>query len=120
MPSESIRVYGLVNCDTVKKARAWLDANGIRYEFVDFKRTPPERAHVARWMAAIGGERLVNRRGTTWRKLPASEQAAAATDAGAIEVLLAHPSAIRRPVIEHGASVSAGFDEEVFRGIFGS
>jgi len=105
-----IRMYGIAHCDTVKRARAWLDAHGVAYEFVDFKRTPPERAQVERWCAAAGVEALVNRRGTTWRRLDAATQAGASTVAGAVALLLDHPSAIKRPVIESGAELLVGFD----------
>ena len=106
-----IRVYGIANCTTVKKARAWLDSRGIAYMFVDFKKTPPTREQLARWCAALGVDVVVNRRGTTWRSLDAAEQARAEAEPGAIAVLLAHPSAIKRPVIEHGGSFLIGFDE---------
>ena len=67
-----IKVYGITNCETVKKARAWLDGKRIAYEFVDFKKTPPDREQVARWCSALGADAVVNRRGTTWRKLDAA------------------------------------------------
>ena len=105
-----IRVYGITNCDTVKKARRWLDAHGVAYEFIDFKRVPPERAQLERWCAAAGVETLVNRRGTTWRQLDAATQARASTLAGAVQVLLEHPSAIKRPVLESGTELLVGFD----------
>ncbi len=103
-------LYGLKNCDTVKKARAWLEAKGVAYRFVDFKREPPTPAQLARWCAATGHEALVNRRGTTWRGLPRERQAAAAEEAGAIAAMLAAPSLIRRPVLEHDGAVVVGFD----------
>ena len=109
-----INVYGIVNCGTVKKARAWLDARGISYAFVDFKKTPPDRQQVARWCAALGIDAVVNRRGTTWRKLDPATQARAATEAGAIALLVEHPSAIKRPVIEADAELLIGFDEAVY------
>lgn len=106
-----IVLYGIPNCDTVRKARAWLDAHAIAYEFVDFKKTPPGRAQVGQWVAALGIEMLLNRRGTTWRRLEATTQALAATESGVVGVLMAHPSAIRRPIVEAGAELIAGFDE---------
>jgi Spx/MgsR family transcriptional regulator len=105
-----IKVHGIVNCDTVKKARAWLDERGVGYAFVDFRKTPPSRALLARWCDAQGWETLVNRRGTTWRKLDAADQARVVDAASAIDVLLAHPSAIKRPVVETGDAVVVGFD----------
>jgi len=105
-----IKVHGIVNCDTVRKARAWLDQRGVDYEFVDFRKVPPSRAALARWCGAQGWETLVNRRGTTWRRLDAADQARVVDAPSAIEALLAHPSAIKRPVVEAGATVVVGFD----------
>jgi len=104
-------MYGIANCSTVKKARAWLDGHGVAYEFIDFKNIPPTREQLARWCAVLGTEAVMNTRGTTWRTLDAVEQARAQTESGAIAVLLAHPSAIKRPVIEHHDSLLIGFDE---------
>jgi len=111
MTPTPIVLYGIPNCDTVRKARAWLDQRGIAHEFVDFRKSPPDRAQVGRWAAKLGIETLLNRRGTTWRKLDATTQAAAMTESGAVEVLVAHPSAIRRPILEVGGALLAGFDE---------
>ena len=111
-------VHGLAQCDTVKKARAWLDARGVDYRFVDFKKTPPTREQVARWCEAAGVEVVLNRRGTTWRGLDAAAQAAASTPAGALDILVAHPSAIKRPVIETGDTVLVGFDTARYESTF--
>lgn len=105
-----IKLYGIANCDTVKQARAWLDAAGIAYAFVDFKKTPPEAAQVSHWCKQLGADTVLNRRGTTWRQLDAATQARAATTAGAIRLLVANPSAIKRPVVESGATLLIGFD----------
>lgn len=105
-----ICMYGISNCDTVKKARAWLDGHGVAYEFVDFRKQPPSGALVATWIEALGRDRVVNRRGTTWRGLDPALQATAATDAGAAAVLAAHPSAIKRPVVDTGRGLLIGFD----------
>lgn len=109
-----IKVYGIANCDTVNKARAWLDERRIPYQFVDFKKTPPGREQVAHWCAALGADAVVNRRGTTWRKLDPATQSRAATKAGAVTVLVEHPSAIKRPVIEAGAYLLIGFDAALY------
>jgi len=106
-----MKVYGIVNCNTVKAARAWLDAHGKRYEFVDFKKTPPTRELLQRWCAKFGWERVLNRRGTTWRMLPPAVQARVRDEASAIAVMLDKPSAIKRPVIENPAPKLIGFDE---------
>ena len=105
-----ITLYGIPNCDTVKKARACLDAAGLAYEFVDFKKSPPDIARVTRWCKQLGAGIVLNRRGTTWRQLDAATQAHASTEAGAIALLVANPSAIKRPVIESGATLLIGFD----------
>jgi arsenate reductase len=106
-----ITLYGIPNCDTVKKARAWLTAQGAAHTFHDFKKqgVPPDRLDA--WLAAAGNERLVNRKGTTWRGLDAATQAAATTPAGARALLLQHTSAIKRPVVEWAdGSITVGFD----------
>ena len=107
-----IRLHGIPNCDTVRKARTWLDAHGVAHEFVDFKKTPPTAALLNDWVARLGAEQLLNRRGTTWRKLPPEAQAEAATVEGAVRLMLAHPSVIRRPVVEAGEQLWTGFDAE--------
>jgi len=112
-----IKMYGIANCSTVKKARAWLEGRGIAYEFVDFKKTPPTCEQLARWCKVLGVDAVVNTRGTTWRTLDATEQARTQTESGAIAVLLAHPSAIKRPVIEHGSGLLIGFDETRYAGV---
>jgi arsenate reductase (glutaredoxin) len=110
-PKIVIKLYGISNCDTVKKARAWLDSHDVGYEFVDFKKSPPSSAQVNRWCDALGVDAVVNRRGTTWRELEPDMQARAETQAGAVALLVAHPSAIKRPVVETGTQVLIGFDE---------
>ena len=109
-----IKLYGITNCSTVKKARAWLDSQDVPYEFVDFKKTPPTREQVERWCTVLGKDAVVNTRGTTWRKLGPAVQAQAQTQAGAVAVLVEHPSAVKRPVIESDAGLLIGFDENVY------
>jgi Spx/MgsR family transcriptional regulator len=113
-------MYGISNCDTVKKARAWLESHDVEYEFVDFKKSPPTAEQLARWCAEVGLDTLINRRGPTWRKLPAEEQARAGSERGAFAVLIAHPSAIKRPVLERGQSVLVGFDAQRYARELGS
>ena len=105
-----MKVYGIVNCSTVKSARAWLDAHRVKYEFVDFKKTPPTRELLSRWCDAFGWETVLNRRGTTWRMLDAATQATVKDSKSAIAVMLAKPSAVKRPVIEDGKTTLIGFD----------
>jgi arsenate reductase (glutaredoxin) len=109
--ASTVRLHGIPNCDTVKKARAWLLAQGVAHEFVDFKRAPPDPALLAAWLAALGAERLLNRQGTTWRALGAPAQAAAATEAGAMLLMQAQPSVIKRPVVQWAdGTLTVGFD----------
>lgn len=110
----SIILYGIPNCDTVKKARAWLTAQGVDYRFHDFKKqgVPPDR--LSAWLSAAGWEKLVNRQGTTWRKLEPAVQAGVVDAATAHAFLQAQPSAIKRPVVEWGdglaVRITVGFD----------
>ena len=113
-----ITLYGIANCDTVKKARAWLTTQGLEHHFHDFKKHGVPADRLAVWMAAAGWEKLVNRQGTTWRKLDAATQTAVQDAASASAVLQAHPSAIKRPVVEWRGGVSihttVGFDVAVW------
>ena len=111
----TITLYGIPNCDTVKKARAWLAANDRPAAFVDFKKggVPPDRLDA--WIAALGWEPLVNRKGTTWRQLDEVQRASVVDSASARRVMLANPSVVKRPVVEWGdASVSVGFDPDAW------
>jgi arsenate reductase len=104
-----IRMYGIPNCDTVKKARAWLDARGIAYDFHDYKKAGIDEVRLRAWAAELGWERLLNRAGTTFRKLPDTAKADLDEDK-AIALMLAQPSMIRRPVLDFGERRLAGFD----------
>jgi len=110
-----MKVCGIPNCMTVKKARAWLDARDIPCDFVDFRKSPPTPADLARWCAAFGWETVLNRRGTTWRMLDAATQAAVRDQGSAIDLMRERPAAIRRPIVEAGAVLLVGFDEAVWR-----
>ena len=103
-------LYGIPNCDTVKKARAWLAERGAEAAFHDFKKQGVPRDHLDRWIAAAGWEKVLNRQGTTWRKLDAATQAGVRDAASAAALLLREPSAIKRPVVEWSdGSVTVGF-----------
>ena len=103
-----VTLYGIKNCDTVKKARTWLDSRGLAYAFHDYKAAGIDRARLERWIAAVGWERLLNRSGTTFRQLP--DAAKADLDvAKATELMLAQPSMIKRPVVEHPGGLLVGF-----------
>lgn len=107
----SIRLYGIPNCDTVKKARQWLAARGVDHAFHDFKREGVQPADLQAWIAAHGVDTVLNRRGTTFRQL--SEADKADIDASkAVRLLQEHPSMIKRPVVVHAGGVLVGFKEE--------
>lgn len=105
-----ITLYGITNCDTVKKARAWLADQGVAYAFHDLKKAGVPQDRLDRWMAELGWERLVNRQGTTWRKLAPATQAAVKDSASARALMLEQPSVIKRPVVEWGQGTTVGFD----------
>lgn len=104
----SLTLYGIPNCDTVRKARAWLDARGTAYSFHDYKKAGADPARLAAWSKVAGWEKLLNRSGTTFRKLPEADRAGL-DEARAIALMAAHPSAIRRPVVEHPGGLLVGF-----------
>lgn len=116
-----LTLYGIPNCDTVKKARTWLDARGVEYQFHDYKKKGISLEKLDGWLAQLAWEKLVNRSGMTWRKL-ADEQKAAVTDAASAAALLqTHTSAIKRPLIEEsdGEIVALGFSEKDYEQTFG-
>jgi arsenate reductase (glutaredoxin) len=111
----AITIYGIRNCDTMKKARAFLDKNGVNYAFHDYKAGGIGKAKLEGWAKQAGWERLLNRAGTTFRKLPEKEKAAI-TEKKAIALMLAHPSMIRRPVLElPGGKLLVGFKPEEYQ-----
>ena len=105
----SIVVYGIPNCDTMKKARAWLVDARVVYAFHDYKKAGADPARLRRWAEIAGWERLLNRSGTTFRKLPEAERADL-DESRALALMAAHPSMIRRPVVEHAGGLLVGFD----------
>jgi arsenate reductase len=104
-----VTLHGIRNCDTVKKARAWLEAHGTPHRFRDYKTEPPRREEIAAWASRLGWEALLNRAGTTFRKLPEAEREGLDA-ARAVALMLAHPSAIRRPVLAAEGALLVGFD----------
>ena len=115
MSTPTITVYGIPNCDTVKKARTWLTEHGVDYAFHDFKKLGVPEALLPGWIAAAGWEKLVNRQGNTWRKLDAATQAAVSDAASASALMLAQPSVIKRPVVVWSdGRVTVGFKPESF------
>ena len=107
-----LTMYGIPNCDTIKKARKWLEARGVEYEFHDYKKNWIDEARLNRWIGEVGHEVLLNRRGTTWRKL-SDEDKADIDDAKAARLMAAHPSMIKRPLVEGAGDLIVGFDESV-------
>ena len=107
-------LYGIPNCDTVKKARTWLDTHHVAYTFHDFKKAGVPPAALDAWIAAVGWEKLVNRKGTTWRQLDAAAQSAVQDAASAAALMKAQPSVVKRPVVdwqdEAGRDTTVGFD----------
>lgn len=112
-------LYGIANCDTVKKARAFLAQRGVDVRFHDYKKlgVPPDRLDA--WVLAFGWERLLNRQGTTWRKLDPAVQAGVTDAASAKALMGSQASVIRRPVLEHGKTLRVGFDAEDWARLFG-
>lgn len=108
-------VYGIPNCNTVKKARTWLEEQGVAYTFHDYKKQGVPSDRLDAWIKAVGWEVLVNRQGTTWRKFDDATKAAVVDAASAKALMLANASVIKRPVVENaGKVVSVGFDEGKF------
>ena len=109
-------VFGIPNCDTVKKARAWLTDHGVSHQFHDFKKQGVPLQQVDHWIAATGWDKLLNRRGPTWRKLDEATQAGVVDAASAVAVMVAHSSVIKRPVVQWpSGQVTVGFDAEAWQ-----
>ena len=108
-----IRIYGIRNCDTMKKAFAWLEGNRLDYEFHDYKKLGVPPGKLKAWAAKVGWEKLANTRGPTWRKIPEAKKIAL-NEARMIALLEENASAIRRPILEAGATLLVGFDREEY------
>jgi arsenate reductase len=110
---EPVTIYGIKNCDTMKKARLWLDGHGVAYAFHDYKTAGIDRSRLEGWAKSVGWETLLNRSGTTFRKLPdaARDQL---TEAKAVALMLDQPSMIKRPVLDVGGKLLVGFKPEVY------
>lgn len=113
-----ITLYGISNCDTVRKAKKWLESQDLTYEFVDFRKDGIDTEQVTRWVDNAGLERVLNKRGTTWRKLSEDEQANAADRSSAIKMLTAQPTLIKRPILEYKNDVTVGFNAAVYQDLF--
>ena len=112
-----VDLYGIRNCDTVKKARGWLDDAGITYVFHDYKVEGVDPARLAGWVEQVGWETLLNRAGTTFRKLDEADRADLDADK-AMRLMIAHPSLIKRPVVEHDGDLLVGFKPDVYDAAF--
>jgi Spx/MgsR family transcriptional regulator len=110
-------LYGIKNCDTMKKARVWLDAHKVAYGFHDYKTAGIDQATLEGWAGKVGWETLINRAGTTFRKLPEAEREGL-TQKRAIALMLAQPSMIKRPVLDRGGKLTVGFKPEVYAEVF--
>ena len=115
-----MKLYGIPNCDTVKKARAWLAAHRHDVAFHDFKKQGVDAAWLGEVAAQTGWQALVNTRGTTWRKLSDADKAAVTDEASAIALMLAQPSVIKRPVLERDGRYHLGFAEAQYQALFGA
>ncbi len=114
----SITLYGIPNCDTVKKARAWLGANGVAHDFHDYKKQGADTAKIAAWVERAGWEKVLNRAGTTFKKLPDADKEG--IDAvKAARLMAANPSAIKRPIVEYPGGLLVGFKEAEWEAAFG-
>ena len=114
----AVTIYGIKNCDTMKKARAWLDQRGVAYAFHDYKSAGVDRATLEAWARNAGSEVLLNRAGTTFRKLPDAAREGL-TEARAIGLMLDQPSMIKRPVLDIGGKLLVGFKPEQYEAAFG-
>jgi arsenate reductase len=114
----TLTMYGIPNCDTIKKARTWLDGQGVAFAFHDYKKAGIDRPTLDRWTDAVGWEVLLNRAGTTFRKLPDPDRAAIDAEK-AITLMLAQPSMIKRPVLEGDGDLLVGFKPDIYAARFG-
>ena len=114
-----MKLHGIPNCTTVKKARAWLEVHDIPYEFHDFKKEGVSDAQLKEWSRQTGWERLLKKQGPTWGKLPPETKAAAVGEAAVLALMMQMPNLIRRPILEQdGTVLSLGFDESTYQTLF--
>jgi arsenate reductase len=111
----ALTMYGIKNCDTIKKARAWLEAAGVPYAFHDYKAAGIDEARLRGWVKELGWEAVLNRAGTTFRKLPDADKADLTEDK-AVGLMLAQPSMIKRPILDTGERRIAGFKDSIYAG----
>lgn len=114
----TVLLYGIPNCDTVKKARTWLDDHGVAYTFHDFKKQGVDAAMLHGWLGQVPLTTLLNKKGTTYRALSDADKARAEQEAGAIALMQQSPSLIKRPVLERAGKVTVGFAADTYAGLF--
>ncbi|RLT94400.1 ArsC family reductase [Ketobacter sp.] len=114
----TITLYGIPNCDTVKKARKWLESNGIDYQFHDFRKDGIDEAMIRGWLKTQSWETLLNKRGTTWRQLPDAVKGSV-DETSAVRLMVEHPTLIKRPVTIAGKKTSVGFKDQDYAAFFG-
>lgn len=113
----SIKMYGIKNCDTIKKARTWLEGHGVAYDFHDYKAAGIDRDSLEKWVKEFGWETVLNRAGTTFKKLPEADKQGLDADK-AIALMLAQPSMIKRPMLDLGSRRIVGFKPEAYEAAF--
>lgn len=112
-PTFPVKIYGIKNCDTMKKAMAWLTAQGVAFEFIDYKKAGVAEAHLPDWNARAGWELLLNKRGLMWKKL-SEEERFAVDEQKALKLMAQYPALIKRPVLDTGSRLLVGFSEETY------
>jgi arsenate reductase len=115
--AKTVTIYGIKNCDTMKKARSWLDKHGVTYTFHDYKTQGVAASDLEKWIKAAGWETVLNRAGTTFRKLPDKDRENL-TEKKAIALMLGQPSMIKRPVLDVGSKITVGFKPETYASVF--
>lgn len=115
---QEIVVYGIESCDQVRKARSWLRSHGVAHRLHDFRRDGLDPQRLAAWLVRMPWDALLNRRGLAWRKLDLAQRQSVTDQGSAIELMLAHPLLIKRPVIEHDQGILVGFSEPVYASLF--
>lgn len=112
-----LTLYGIANCDTIKKARKWLNDQGIEYQFHDYKKLGVDEKTLKNWIKQVGWEVLLNKRGTTWRKLDEATKESV-DEASAIQIMLDNPSIIKRPVLDVNGQITVGFKADIYQTLF--
>lgn len=117
MPKQNVTIHGLATCDTTRAARKWLDGKGIAYQFHDVREDGLRKAQIEAWVKALGWEKVLNKASTTWRELPEKEKAG--VDAKkAVALVLAHPTLVKRPVLDRDGELTLGFKPDVYSKLF--